>query len=100
MDSPSTMAALVKCNGTFIEGKFFTGITADRWGHLFQVDDINKAVKMYTVEGTELGVLQIKKDDFPYPWQISWCRETSSLILVHAKGWQRIISVITVRYPQ
>ena len=58
-----------------IEGNFFTGITADKWGHLFQVDDLNKAVKMYTVEGTYLGDVDIEKDEFPHPWRISWCRE-------------------------
>ena len=82
------------------DDKFFAGITTDKRGHLFRVDDIDNVVKMYTAEGSSLGVLQLEKDEFPDPWRISWCRETSSLILAHTIEWDRFISVINVKYPE
>ena len=48
------------------DGKFFGGITADKRGHLFRVDDLDNVVKMYRAEGTSLGVLQLEKDEFPH----------------------------------
>ena len=85
-----------------VKGRLHAGLTTDARGHLFHCVESGekRCVKVFTTKGAELGVLQIKKDEFPKPWRIRWCRETSSLILAHRKSDQWFISIIAVKYPE
>ena len=82
------------------------GITNDERGHLFHCfqpvgdEARNNAVEMFTAKGAHLGYLEIEKDEFFSPSRISWCRETSSLILAHKRIGERFISVFAVKYPE
>ena len=86
-----------------LEGHTSYGIASDERGHLFNCVLLNGklCIDMYTVMGEHLGTLQGEKDEFPAPCRIRWCRETSSLILVHVgKFGQQLISVVAVKYPK
>ena len=85
-----------------VKGRLNAGLTTDARGHLFHCveSSIKRCVKVFTTKGADLGVLQIEKDEFPEPWRIRWCRETSSLVMAHKRDWQWFISVITAKYPE
>ena len=85
-----------------IEGDKSVGITSDERGHLFHCVGFHGegCVDMYTTKGTFLGALHSEKDEFPGPWRIRWCKKSSSLILVHKRDGQWLISAIAVKYPE
>ena len=77
-------------------------ITTDEKGHLFHCVNYggNRCVQMYTAEGKDLGVLQMEKGEFPGPWKICWCKNSSSLIMAHKTDGLWFISVIALKYPE
>ena len=84
-----------------VKGRVFVGITGDGRGHLFQCVNSheNNAVKMYTTKGSYLGTLQLEKGNVFRPRRISWCKNTSSLVLANERDEEWFVSVIAVKYP-
>ena len=83
-----------------IEGMENAGIAADGHGHLFICDGENGCVHMLSVlDGRYLGCL-ITQDELGLgasPCWAAWSEETASLIVAHAKGSKRFISVIKLQ---
>ena len=82
-----------------IGGMGKAGIASDGHGHLFVFDKANKCVHTLSVlNGQYMGCL-IKEGDLGLRrpcWGV-WYEETSSLIVAHAKGNERYLSVIRVQ---
>ena len=64
-------------------------ITTDGRGHLF-VCGLDECVWIFSTSGNFLATLMRQKSlDTVQPWSISWCRETSSLVVAHTKANDR-----------
>ena len=82
-----------------IDGMEKAGIAADGHGHLFVFDKENKCVHMLSVADGQYKGCLIKEgeQDIGRPCWGVWSEETSSLIVAHAKGSKRFISVVRVQ---
>ena len=81
------------------EGMEKAGVASDGHGHLFVFDKANKCVHTLSVlNGQYMGCLIIEGDqDLRRPCWGVWYEETSCLIVAHAKGNERYVSVIRVQ---
>ena len=83
-----------------IDGMENAGIAVDGHGHLFVCDGENGCIHMLSVlDGKYLGCL-FTQDELGLgasPCWAAWSEETSSLIVAHAKGSKRFISVVRVQ---
>ena len=82
-----------------INGIKQAGVASDTHGHLFVCDGDNECIHMLSVsDGQYMGCL-IKQGDqgLGAPLWGTWSEEISSLIVAHAKGDKRVISVVKVQ---
>ena len=72
-------------------------ITTDGRGHLF-VCGLDECVWIFSTSGNFLATLMRQKSlDTVQPWSISWCRETSSLIVAHTKANDRKYHISNIK---
>ena len=64
-------------------------------------DDYNDCIQMFTVDGHYMGTVSVDSDTFlGTPSRIDWCKNTSSLAVVHLKESQLGISKIKIDAEQ
>ena len=72
-------------------------ITTDGRGHLF-VCGLDECVWIFSTSGNFLATLMRQKSmDTVQPWSISWCGETSSLIVAHTKANDRKYHISNIK---
>ena len=68
---------------------------------VFVCDDYNDCIQMFTVDGHYMGTVSVNNDTFlGTPSRIDWCKNTSSLAVVHLKESQVGISKIKIDAEQ
>ena len=61
--------------------------TTDHKGHLFVCDTNNKCIHMFSTDGLFLGCLVDRgQHGITDPRHVRWCKNTSSLVVVHCKN--------------
>ena len=70
-------------------------ITTDNKGHLFACDANNECIQMFSTDGIYLGCLVDRgQHGITSPRHVRWCKNTSSLVVVHCKNGVWFTSIL------